>query len=114
MTLAVALHELPQELNDFSLLLRAGFSPREALIANGLVSLSAVIGHTVGFASGTSSIAAIHYVLPPAAGCLLYLALGTLVPMLQAQALGKTPAQLVVRDGFVAIGVCAVWGLASV
>src|SRR5687768_1045362 len=48
-TLAVASHEVPQELGDFVLLLSAGWSRRKALLANGVASLAAVVGGVVGW-----------------------------------------------------------------
>jgi zinc and cadmium transporter len=42
-TLAIALHEIPQEIGDFALLLRNGYSRRKTLIANIVSSLATVL-----------------------------------------------------------------------
>ena len=43
-TIAVALHEIPQEFGDFGILLHAGLSPRRALALNFLSAIAAVLG----------------------------------------------------------------------
>ena len=43
-TIAVALHEIPQEIGDFGVLLHGGFTKRKAILYNFLTALSAVIG----------------------------------------------------------------------
>ncbi len=48
-TIAIAMHEIPQEISDFGVLLHAGFSKKKALIANLLVALTVVIGGLVGY-----------------------------------------------------------------
>jgi hypothetical protein len=47
-TLCICLHELPQELSDFTVLLNSGFSVKRALIFNFLSGVVAVIGCFVG------------------------------------------------------------------
>src|SRR3989344_119423 len=49
-TLAVILHEIPQEIGDFSVLLHGGFSKRKALLFNFLTALIAVFGALLAFA----------------------------------------------------------------
>ena len=46
---AVALHEIPQEIGDFGVLLYAGFEKKKALIANFLVALTVILGGVVGY-----------------------------------------------------------------
>ena len=43
-TIAVAMHELPQEISDFGVLLYAGFSKKKALIFNFLSAMLAILG----------------------------------------------------------------------
>src|SRR5688572_21714579 len=42
--LAVAAHEIPQEVGDFAILLHAGYSRRKALIVNVISGLSSALG----------------------------------------------------------------------
>ena len=70
-TLAVAAHELPQEIGDFSVLLNQGWSRTKVLMVNVLQSLATIPGAFLGFAAGTALL------LPSFLGCwwiFLYLA----------------------------------------
>ena len=51
-TLAVILHEIPQELGDFGVLHYAGFKPRKALLFNLASALTAVLGALVALYLG--------------------------------------------------------------
>lgn len=84
-TVAVVFHEIPQEVGDFAILLHSGFSRGRALFLNLLSALTAVAGAVlVLVTSGTfSSIDA--YLLPFAAGNLLYIAGADLIPELHKQ-----------------------------
>lgn len=104
-TLAVALHEIPQELGDFVLLLSAGWSKRRALLANGLSSLSSVLGGLVGWLAFERAHAALPYALAVAAASFLYIAVADLLPMLHRQHR---------QDGFLAQSALLAAGLACV
>ena len=84
-TLAVILHEIPQELGDFGVLLYAGFKPRKALLFNLASALTAVLGALValyldGYTEGLTG-----FILPFAAGNFVYIAGSDLVPELRDQ-----------------------------
>ncbi len=81
-TLAVILHEIPQEIGDFGILLHAGYSKRQALWFNLLSALAAVLGALLVFALGTQLEAVQSILLPLAAGSFLYIAGSDLVPEL--------------------------------
>lgn len=83
-TIAVLLHELPQELGDFGLLLHAGFSRARALAYNFISALAAVLGVAVAYLS--SNIEMLHHLLIPfAAGNFIYIALADIVPELHRE-----------------------------
>lgn len=81
-TLAVLLHEIPQELGDFGVLLHAGFTKKKALIFNLLSALIAVVGAVVGLAIGSHSESVRLFLLPLAAGGFIYIAGTDLMPEL--------------------------------
>ncbi|MDD4954396.1 MAG: ZIP family metal transporter, partial [Candidatus Omnitrophica bacterium] len=79
-TLAVILHEIPQELGDFGVLVYGGFGKRKALLFNFLSALTAILGAVVGyfisgFAGGFS-----NFILPLTAGGFIYIATSDLIP----------------------------------
>jgi zinc and cadmium transporter len=79
-TLAIALHEIPQEIGDFGVLLHSGYNRRKALLLSVLVSLTAILGGVLGyFASHTMSTLA-PYLVPVAAGGFLYISASDLIP----------------------------------
>jgi zinc and cadmium transporter len=82
-TLAIALHEIPQELGDFGVLLHAGFTRQQALLANFGVALAAVGGGLAGYLLTTTAEGLGAYLLPVAAGGFLYIASSDLIPQLR-------------------------------
>jgi zinc and cadmium transporter len=79
-TLAIAAHEIPQEVGNFAVLLHSGISRRRALALNLLTSLTAVIGGVVGFFALQTALAALPFALAVAAASLLYVAVADLIP----------------------------------
>jgi len=75
----IILHELPQEIGDFGVLIYGGFSKKKALFYNFLSQLTAVIGGLVGyFFINSQDYAA--FLLPIAAGGFLYISINDLIP----------------------------------
>ncbi|MEM4295400.1 MAG: ZIP family metal transporter [Candidatus Anstonellales archaeon] len=79
-TIAVIMHEIPQELGDFGILLYSGFSKEKALKLNFLVSLSAFLGALVGLLIYQDI--KLVYFLPVIAGGFIYIAGSDLIPEL--------------------------------
>ncbi len=87
-TIAVALHEIPQEFGDLGVLIHAGFSPKKAIFFNLLSALTAVLGALFVLAtSGDHGIA--QFLVPVAAGGFLYVACADLVPEMRKRSKGK-------------------------
>ncbi len=84
-TLAVILHEIPQEISDFGILLHGGFSKRKALLINFATALTAILGAVIGlFLAGF--INGIEFILVPiAAGGFIYIAGSDLIPELHKE-----------------------------
>jgi len=83
-TIMVAMHEIPQELGDFGVLLHANFSPSRALLLNFLTAWSAVVGAVLGFIFLKDSQFS-TYLLPLAAGGFLYLSASDLLPEIRKE-----------------------------
>ncbi len=83
-TIAIALHEVPQEVGDFSLLLHAGFSRLKALMFNFLSGLLAVLG---GICTYFYSQSINHQLILTAlaTGSFLYISLSDIIPRLHHQ-----------------------------
>lgn len=79
-TIAVVLHEIPQEIGDFGILLHAGFTKAKALWFNLLSALFAVIGAMTVLLVGPQLERLDQVLLPLAAGTFLYVAGADLVP----------------------------------
>lgn len=78
--IAVATHEIPQEVGDVAILLRAGFSRTRAFTLNLMSALGGVLG-AVGMLLASQWIPnALPYVLSFAAGSFLYIAMSDLIP----------------------------------
>lgn len=78
--LAVATHEIPQELGDMAILLHAGYSKRKALVLNLVSGASAVLGALVAVFALEWVPHATEYVLSVAAAGFLYIAMADLIP----------------------------------
>lgn len=81
-TIAVILHEIPQEIGDFGVLLHSGYTKQKALWLNFLSALSAILGAVVLFTISGSAHIATTYFLPLAAGGFIYIAVADLIPEL--------------------------------
>ncbi len=84
-TLAVVLHEIPQEIGDFAILLHGGLGRGRALLMNFLCSLLAVLGAVVALAVGAAIQDFSRHALAVAAGGFIYLAGSDLIPELHRE-----------------------------
>ena len=84
-TLVIALHELPQEIGEFGVLLYAGFKKKKALFFNFISALSTVLGGIIGILLSNYVSSFIIYLLPIAAGGFLYISASDLVPELKKE-----------------------------
>lgn len=112
-TVAVALHEIPQEIADFGVLLHAGFTRTEALVWNFVSALSAVIGVVVGvlFSENVDSFAPLMTAF--AAGAFIYIAMADLIPSLHQHSKQKVSNQ-VIQVVMILIGIMLMLGLTQV
>ena len=87
--IAVAAHEVPQELGDFAILLHAGYSRGRALLLNVLSGLSSAVGAIAAFVAFDFVPTLRPYCLALAAASFLYVAMADLIPGLHR---GRTDA----------------------
>ncbi len=81
-TLAVIMHEIPQEVGDFGVLIHAGLSVKKALALNFLSALTAMLGVILAIVLGSEIEGFSLSLLPIAAGGFLYIAGSDLIPEL--------------------------------
>ncbi len=79
-SLAVAAHEIPQEVGDFAVLLHSGFSTGKAFFYNLLSSLATVVGGVLAYYSFKDLAPVLPYVLAVAASSFIYVAVADLIP----------------------------------
>ena len=84
-TIAVIIHEVPQELADFGVLLYAGYSKKKALLLNFLSATVAILGAVAGIILGSRAEVFAQWILPFAAGGFLYIAGSNLIPELHKE-----------------------------
>ncbi len=84
-TLAVMLHEMPHEIGNVAVLLHAGYSRKKALFYNFLSGTASIIGALLVLVSASWSSSISSYMLPFAAGNLLYIAGSDLIPELHKE-----------------------------
>jgi zinc and cadmium transporter len=82
-TVAVVLHEIPQELGDFGILVHAGFPVRKALLFNFAFALTAILGTILVLAIGPHVQEFSLIMLPITAGGFIYIAGSDLIPEVQ-------------------------------
>jgi zinc and cadmium transporter len=82
-TIAVVLHEIPQEIGDFGVLVHGGFSKFKALTYNFLSALAAILGGLVGFFLPLEGLSQI--LIPIAAGGFIYISASDLIPELRKE-----------------------------
>ena len=85
-SLAIILHEIPQEIGDFGILVYGGLSKRKALFYNFVTSLTAFLGALIAyfFLSGKTENFA-SFVIAFAAGGFIYIACSDIIPELHKE-----------------------------
>jgi zinc and cadmium transporter len=89
-TLAVLLHEIPQEVGDFGILIHSGLTVRQAVLFNLASATAAVLGAVAALAWGAASGTIVTTILiPVTAGGFVYIAAADLIPELQHDRSGR-------------------------
>lgn len=79
-SLAVAAHEIPQEVGDFAVLLHSGYSRSKALWFNILASFTTLVGALFAYWSLADFQQVLPYILAVAASSFIYIAVADLIP----------------------------------
>lgn len=105
-SLAVAAHEIPQEVGDFAILLHSGYSKKRALLYNIAASLTTVVGGVFAYFSLENLHGHLPYLLTLAASSFIYIAVADLIPTLHKKTDIKTSLQQIalIAAGVMLIG----------
>jgi zinc and cadmium transporter len=106
--LAVAAHEIPQEVGDVAILLHAGFTRTRALVLNVISGLSSALGAVAACLAFSWLPQALPYFLALAAASFLYVAMADLIPGLHR---GRTDASSLRQVLLIAAGVITMLAL---
>jgi len=82
---AIIMHEIPQEIGDFGVLVYGGLNKNKALFYNFLSAITAVIGTVIGYVLANTSDDFLKLLMPVAAGGFIYIASCDLIPELHKQ-----------------------------
>jgi zinc and cadmium transporter len=105
-TVVVILHEIPQELGDFGVLIYGGFSQVQALLFNFLSALTAVAGGMIAYCFSLYVSDLQAPLLALAAGGFLYVALVDLLPELHKQ---QKPTESLTQFALLLVGLGVLW-----
>jgi zinc and cadmium transporter len=97
--IAVAAHEIPQEVGDVAILLASGYSRSRALLLNVISGASGIVGALLAFAAVQVVPSIRPYVLAVSSGSLLYIAMSDLIPDLHRGTVDASALRQVVLIG---------------
>ncbi len=106
--IAVAAHEIPQEIGDVAILLASGYSRKRALILNIASGASGIAGALIAYAAVDLVPGIRPYVLAFSAASLMYIAMSDLIPDLHRGQLDNSGVRQValIGAGVITIVVC--------
>lgn len=107
-TLAIILHEIPQELADAAVLSYSGWRRTKILLVNFLTALTAVVGALFVFIISSFVEHADRFLVPLAAGQFIYIALADLLPEIHKKAGAK---KYVIEISAFVIGILIMYAL---
>jgi len=84
-TIGVILHEIPQEISDFGVLIYGGFTKAKALLFNFLSGITAIVGALCGFALINVAQGSMPLLIGVTAGGFIYISASDLIPELHKE-----------------------------
>ncbi|MCX6778878.1 MAG: ZIP family metal transporter [Candidatus Magasanikbacteria bacterium] len=106
-TLAIIIHEIPQEVGDFGVLLHGGYSKTKALLSNFGSAVGAILGGIVAFFTLNYFSSYLPYVLAITAGGFIYISAADLLPEMHRR--GNTRTKIFFHSLVVILGVIVMW-----
>lgn len=79
-TIAIFLHEIPQEIGDFGVLLHAGWEKKKIILVNLGTSLMTILGATIGYIALPYVSSILPHLIGFSAGTFIYIAVSDLMP----------------------------------
>jgi zinc and cadmium transporter len=110
-TLAIIIHEIPQEIGDFGVLMHAGYSRKKALLFNFLSAGAGVLGGVGGFFLLEKYANSLPYLLALTAGAFFYIGAADLLPQTHKLAERKL---MLKRSALFLAGIILLWALGLV
>lgn len=97
--IAIAAHEIPQEVGDIAILLHAGYSRRRAMILNVTSGLAGLAGALLGFTAVNALPHVRPFVLAFSSASMLYIAMSDLIPDLHRGSVDRNSLRQVLLIG---------------
>lgn len=110
-TLAVAAHEIPQEIGDFGLLLHRGVSKKRVLLYNLFGGMATVVAAVLTYFVGARIAVVLPSFIALTAGFFIYIAASDLIPEIHRNR-GKRTAGIV-DTALLFVGIAVVWAAVS-
>ncbi|MBI5731854.1 MAG: ZIP family metal transporter [Candidatus Magasanikbacteria bacterium] len=106
-TLAIIIHEIPQEIGDFGVLLHAGFSRKRALLFNIISGFTAILGGVLAYFALNRLSFLMPYFLALTAGGFIYVAAADLLPETHHDL--TTRREIFLHSLLVIMGMAIIW-----
>lgn len=104
-TLSVVLHEIPQELGDFGILIKGGYTRKKALWYNLLSGSSSLVAGIAAYFLLDYVKVAVPYTIAIAAASFLYISMADLIPEMHKE---TKPKESVIQIIMILTGVCII------
>lgn len=108
-SLAIIVHEIPQEVGDFAVLLNSGYSKLRTFQLNLISSFATLVGGVLGYVALQDMQTLVPYLLALAAASMIYIAVADLIPGLHKRTQMRDTVQQVVLI-LLGVGTVALFG----
>lgn len=108
--LAVAAHEIPQEIGDFGILISRGLKRTKVILINFFSALASLVGALLFLSLGESVANSLPIFLSVTAGFFIYIALSDLIPEIHSRENNKVA---MIEAGLLLFGVFIIYFLVS-